>query len=323
MEKIKIKKHCDVSSGNQPGNSSSRKKDEYYQLLEQVGDRFGIKVVIKGEKTTAYFKQMSIIASILIILDSFLVTFLPLKVKFTHLRHEDSVDDQLYIDVETGITGEIGELILIYLRSGKELILSRLPMVSKRQGFDLLIQDLTELVNLTCRNMAILLSSDENSTHIKEVDLIRLLDEIWRCFEKTGRSVKSSLVSIEGAPEVYFSERPPFEEWLGSIDDDVIHTWRFKLIRINFEKEMRWQALMVNISEKDLVDLVIADQGFIDKIRSSERNAQNGLLNGDILIAKYKIENDQLKDKRVYKVIEVVDQIRGDVDGRQEPLNLT
>ena len=275
------------------------------ECRKKIGEKFGVQIETPGRKTTAYYGLMAKVAKFLLDIDVFLLTYLSIKVKLHHLVHQDSLADFLFLDEETGVEGDAGGQIKAYLRDGKELILSSLHSVSERAGFDVLMQDLTALMNKTDRAISESLTLEGIACiTIAEIDLIRLLHELWNFFAGTsGRSIKMSVASLADAPRVLFAAEPPFSQWLEPIGDDQPKTGFFTLVSSNFEDPRKWRARLMNTGGRNPVEILIKDPLFFESIQSSIRNAANGLLIGDVLEAKYRINYDQIADETAYEIV--------------------
>ncbi len=216
---------------------------------QQDGEKFGIKIEVSGARTTAYYGKMAKVAKILLSIDNHLIWYLPFKTKLDHLIHEDSGDDILYIDEKIDVDGENGDQIKAYLREGKDLILSSLHSLINRSEFDILVQNLTSLVNNMLRSISSNLTLDGiANVSLSQIDLIRLLNELWLYYSKVaGSSVSLSLQCKKGNIKVSFAEEPPFADWLDPIDDNDVQPGYFTIVTPDFGGEKNWKACLHNV----------------------------------------------------------------------------
>lgn len=281
--------------------------------LEQKGDKFGVEVDYDGPRTTALLGYMYKLSNLFGLIDKYLLSFLPLKLKSKHVIHEDTIDDCLYIDEDIGMSGETGAQVKDYLRKGKELILSNLDKVSTLEGFDALHQEMTALVNDAVMAVSENLSFDGFACiSLDRDDLVRLLDDGWKFFDGPGKSYRLNVVSLESHPQVRFVAEPPFADWISDESDVTPRNGRFRLVRSDFDQPSKWTARPIGFGSGTSVNIVIADLDFLEGLQSSSANASNGLLIGDIIDVKYWIEVEPLSGKVSYYITKVVDHLRAD-----------
>jgi hypothetical protein len=284
------------------------------KTLQQVGELFGLEVLLSESRTTSYFAQMAKLSKVLLAMDAYLVSYLPIKVKPVHYLGDYNNDDVLYVDVSVGVDGNTGHVIKNYLRQGKELILASLASVSDRPCFDRLVQELTTLIDKAEKDISTNLSLDGIPARtISEIDLIRLLKNIWSFFCGLNSSAQICVVGLASKPKVFFAAEPPFAVWTESDVDDGTFTAWFRLRTVHFEGRKDWKAYLV-IDGKDaaLVNIKVVTPEFWEKLKSSQDNAPNGLLAGDILRTKCKVEEDQLAGISTYLISRVENIYRAD-----------
>lgn len=202
----------------------------------QVGEKFAIQVVMPGENTTKYFNKMGKIAMLLLIIDRHQISFLSQKIKVDHLMKIDIVNNLLTIDESTKMEGSAGDRFKAYLRAGKELILTSLCRISDRPGFDTLMAELMALTTETYQSLPENLPL--NFTSLKEIDLIRLLDDMWSYFSGPGRNFKISVASLENSPQAAFQAEPPLREW-APLEYSADFPGTYKLVATNFENPQK------------------------------------------------------------------------------------
>jgi hypothetical protein len=287
--------------------------------LVQVGDRTTFNITLPGEMTTKYFEFMAKFAKLLLAVDIYLVSCLSLKkINICHLLHPDSNRDMLCIEERTNLQEAAGDQVRGYLRRGKELIMSSLESVSDRDGFDELLSELTLLAYETNKLLAKSLSIFESPTStLAEIDLIRLLDELWLYCKGAGRKASISINSLNGNPRVGFKSEPPLLQWVTRIDDPIT-PGLFTLVAANFEDPRKWRARMFHGESGRSFEVTIIDPEFLENIQSSQNNVNFGLLIGDVLKTKFRSCYDPITSKTTYEIISVDQIIRADQFKDQE-----
>ena len=288
--------------------------------LGQVGNNFAADIKAIGVKTTAYYRFVAMFVAVLHIIDVYMLSLLPLeKPKLIHLINDDTTGSTIVL-TETINVEEVDEEIHAYLRQGKEMILSRLQNLADYGNFCILWQEITAHANKTESIISAKLTHmDFPILTISDIDLMRTLHDVWSIYNKCRASVDITLASVKGNPQVIFGAEPPFENWITTIDQEVL-TGFFRLVSTNFEDNKKWRARIINSSETRPVLVNMIAPSFLDGLQSSRGNGGNGLLIGDILKAKYRIVDDVLNRKKIYEIISVEEHKRADTVATQLPL---
>jgi len=289
--------------------------------LGQVDGKFGLEISPIGPKMSDYFGHLGKIADLLTEIDRFLLSYLmPLKFRLKHYLFDGRNANQFFIQEEVGLGGDAEDLATNYLRRGKELILSKLDGVSQRDGFDVLLHELTPLINMTKQKIEDSLTFEGFSCiTIDELELIRLLNKLWDFFNGPGGSLEVKVLN-EPCQRVFFSSEPQFNNWIDDEKRGEGTAW-FRIVVANFEKR-DWKARLLPVKDKRQVCLRIDSPSFLEKLQSSTVNKENGRLIGDVLLVRYEIEEKVLEKKITYAVKEVLDHFRADEITHQMDLDL-
>jgi hypothetical protein len=275
------------------------------------GDCFCISISESGRKTTRYFSTLVKIASMLILVDRYLLTnFSKLKQRISHVLHNDTFSDKITIEEVTAYDGDIGTILRLFLKSGKELILSSLEDIETTTDLDTLLNKLTSLLykaqeDLRPYNFLDVLSHSS----LDKIALAKILNHIWQNFYNSGLVTTIKIESLDGSPRAIFTKKPPLREWLPKIEE-ITQEGKFELRHIDFADSRKWKAVLFDYLHDRPICVEIKDLSFLESLISTDENQENGILHGDIIKALYTTEHDPLTDKTTFKIIEVRDRWR-------------
>lgn len=272
---------------------------------------FCISINETGRKTTKYFSTLVKVSNMLTITDRFLLTnFIKLKQRFSHVLHNDIFSNQVTIEEVTAYDGDVGTILRLFLKSGKELILSSLEGIETTADLDALLKKLTALLYKAQEDIKPYDFLDVLShSSLNRIAFARILNNIWQYFDNNSSVTAIRIESLGGSPRALFTQKPPLREWLPKIVE-IRQEGKFELRHIDFEDSRKWKAVLFDYLHNRPIVVEINDLYFLESLKSTDENQVNGILHGDIIKALYTTEYDPLTDKTTFKIIEVRDRWR-------------
>lgn len=285
------------------------------QYLINIGmdssDYFSFSVHESGKKTTKHFSNLVKVSSLLLLLDRYLLSnFKVLKQQVSHVLLKAVISEGVTILEETSYEGEIGEIVRCYLKSAKELILSSLVNIETTSDLDNLLKKLSVLVyqtqeQLRTQDFLEVLSCSS----LDKIGLARIIHHYWLYFSKSGSTAPIIIESITGAPKVMFRQEPPLREWIRTINENT-QPGKLELRHVDFGDNTKWKAVLFDYIHDRPMVVEVKDLKFLESLKSTEDNEVNGILHGDIILARYSITNDVLLNKTTIKILEVHKRLR-------------
>lgn len=271
---------------------------------------FSFSIEVSGKKTTKYFSLLVRVAGLLILLDRYLLSHFKIKQQVSHILHNDAFFEQVTIEEETSHDDEIGLILRRYLKVGKELVLSSLASIETTSDLDTLLKKLSHLVYQTEGELKSqkLLDVLACST-LDKIAIARILNHFWLYFSHGGSAAPISIVSMPNSPKVVFRRQPPLREWIPTLDEKT-QAGRLELRQVDFEDSKKWKAVLHGYLHERPMIVEIEDLNFLESLKSTDDNDENGILQGDIIVARYTIINDFLRNKIEVKVLEIQKRLR-------------
>jgi len=276
----------------------------------ESNELFSFSIDFAGKKTTKYFGLLVKASSLLLMLDRYLLSNFKLKQQVSHLLISDIVADRITIKEETAYEEEAGLILQLFLKHGKELILSSFQYIETTNDLDNLLKRLSKLVYDT---QSKLFEQDlENALDCSKLDkigLARIIYSFWLYFSRSSSANPLKLESIADSPKVMFRQEPPLREWITTLLD-TSQLGRLELRHVDFGNFKKWKAVIYNYLHERPMSVEVDDIKFIDSLKSTEDNAENGILHGDIIVAHYTMVNDFLRNKTDIKILKVQKRFR-------------
>jgi len=276
---------------------------------------FSFSVQEPGGRTSRYFSILAKVFHLLLLLDHYLLShFKVLKQQISYPLLDSTFSDLVTIKEQTAYEGEIGTILRLYLKTGKELVLSSLLRIETTSDLDELLKKVSDLVYQTQEE----LKSQEfldvlTHSSLDKIALARIVNHFWLYFSKNGASTPITVDSLVDSPKVAFSKKPPLVEWLPPIEE-ISLVGRFELCHIDFGDSKKWRAVLSGYLSNRPMLVEIEALGFLESLKSAEGNEENGILHGDIIVARYSILQDPLLNKTTIKILEVVGRARQSQD---------
>lgn len=271
---------------------------------------FCFSIDLDGRKTSRYFSVLVKVSSLLILIDRYLLSNFKLKQQVSHFLLDDAITSQITIQEETVYDGEGGAILQRFLKNGKELILSSFQDIETTSDLDDLLRKLSELVyqaqeSLSSQNFVDVLSC----SNLDKIGLARIINNYWLYFSLSGSATPLKLESIAGSPKVSFKQKPPLCEWLTTLVEQT-QVGRLELRHVDFGDNKKWKAVLYDYLHDRLMIVEVEDLKFLDSLKSTEDNEGNGILHGDVILARYSITSDVLRNKTFIKILEVHKRFR-------------
>lgn len=288
-------------------------------------DLFSLRVGDDGRKNTNFFGMMAKVAGILIVIDKHLLAMAKgLRRKFVHVLHSDIFSNIIKIEEVTAYEGDNNATLRLFMKEGKELILSSLMALETTSELDKLQNNLSALFYKTQERFTSnghLEFTLEHSRINKEY-LARLLWCLWLFIDR-NRSLSNTIYveSLPGPPKVTFIHMPPLVEWLPPINVES-GEGLFVITHANFQDRRKWKAILINYFRECPLEIEIADFNFLEGLKSTKANDKNGILDGDVIKAYFTKEYDPIRDKTTITIHNVLERLHGN-DGTQLNLKLS
>jgi hypothetical protein len=274
------------------------------------GENFCFEIDQVAGKTTKYFSVLVKVSGLLILLDRYLLSLFRLKQQVSHLLLNDCFTGGIIIREETVYEGEIAEILQRFLKTGKELFLSSLQHIESTSDLDDLLKKLSDLVYKTQEEMKSQDFLDVLShSSLDPIAFARIIHNYWLYFSNSGSSAPLKLKSMPGSPKVAFKQKPPLREWIPTLKETT-QEGRLELRHVDFGDNKKWKAVLYDYLHDRPMVVEINDLKFLEGLKSTESNEENGILHGDVIVARYFIKDDVLLNKTNIQIIEVHDRIR-------------
>lgn len=144
---------------------------------------------------------------------------------------------------------------------------------------------------------------------LDKIGLARIIYSFWLYFSRSSSANPLKLESIADSPKVMFRQEPPLREWITTLLD-TSQLGRLELRHVDFGNFKKWKAVIYNYLHERPMSVEVDDIKFIDSLKSTEDNAENGILHGDIIVAHYTMVNDFLRNKTDIKILKVQKRFR-------------
>jgi len=271
---------------------------------------FGFSIEFTGKKTTKYFSMLVKASGLFLMLDRYLLSNFKLKQHVSHLLVNDVIAARITIREETTYDGEVGMILQRFLKHGKELILSSLQNIENTNDLDNLLSKLSKLVYETEAKLSLQnLNYALDESKLDKIGLAKLVYSFWLYFSRSSSTNPIKIDSIAGNTKIKFSQEPPLREWIATLVDTV-QLGKLELRHVDFGDYKKWKAVIYNYLHDRPMRIEIDDFKFIESLKSKEDNEENGILHGDVIVARYTIKNDFLRNKTDIKIIEVQKRFR-------------
>lgn len=260
----------------------------------QKGDFFRVTVIDDEVKTTKHYSTLVKVSNLFTMTDKYLLSiFKELKKRFIHIIHSSSSLNDIIIEEVTSYDNEVNEMLRNYMKSGKEIIFSSLCHTESVFELNDLLKKISSLVYKTQENLIsynfLELVSDSS---IDKVELARLLYKLWKYYENNN-SVTINIASMPNCPRAFFYNEPPLRDWLKKKKVTTTEGI-FEIRNIDFEDSNKWKCVLFDFVHDRPITLAMKDLPFLEGLKSTDDNNDNGLLNGDIMKALYSMEYDEL-----------------------------
>lgn len=273
-------------------------------------ENFCFEIEQADEKTTKYFSALVKVSSLLILLDRYLLSLFRMKQQVSHLLLSDVLAGRIMIQEKTVYEGEVAAILHRFLKTGKELILSSLQDIESTSDLDNILKKLSDLVYRTQEEMKSQDFLDVLShSSLDPIAFARIINHYWLYFSHSGSATPLKLSSIAGSPKVMFKQKPPLREWIPTLKETT-QEGRLELRHVDFGDNKRWKAVLYDYLHDRPMVVEINDLKFLEGLKSTEGNEENGILHGDVIVARYFITDDALLNKTNIQIIEVHDRIR-------------